>query len=648
MMTPGALGFSLAVFCAGCTCAAGALSPEQITQLPPPASHTVQFSHEIKPMLERSCLQCHGHGRSKGGFAMDTRETLLKGGDSGATVVMGRSVESRLISLVMGFDPDDQMPQKGTKLTREQIGLLRAWIDQGLRWDAEITFARAEPINLNPRRPTIPPSRSATTHPLDRLLELYFAAHGIKPPKPVQDRLFARRVYLDVIGLLPPPAELQTFMADHDRNKQPKLVRRLLADRENYALHWLTFWNDLLRNDYQGTGYIDDGRKQITQWLFRSLETNQPYDRFVAELVNPTPESEGFAKGIVWRGVVNASQSPPMQAAQNISQVFMGVNLKCASCHDSFINDWRLADAYGLAGVYAKGPLEMVHCDKPTGQTAPPKFIYPQLGELAFSTSRATRLDHLAKLITARTDGRLTRTLVNRLWQKFFGRGLVEPLDDMEKVAWNADLLDWLAEDFADHGYDVKHLIEVMLTSRAYQLPAVAATEKSEPAFVFRGPFVRRMSAEQFRDAVGQLAEVWYAKSAARIVRADGTTNRFAAVRAALVPADPLQVALGRPNREQVVTSRASTATTLESLEMTNGAELADLLKRGAQKLLAQSGQAAPDKLVPWLYAKALGREPTIRELRLAGSLAGRPVQPAGLEDLLWALAMLPEFQLIY
>jgi len=105
---------------------------------------------------------------------------------------------------------------------------------------------------------------------------------------------------------------------------------------------------------------------------------------------------------------------------------------------------------------------------------------------------------------------------------------------------------------------------------------------------------------------------------------------------------------LGRPNREQVVTSRASTATTLESLEMTNGAELADLLKRGAQKLLAQSGQAAPDKLVPWLYAKALGREPTIRELRLAGSLAGRPVQPAGLEDLLWALAMLPEFQLIY
>jgi len=636
------------LFCSAGACAVGALSPQQLTQLPPPAGHRVHFTQEIKPILEKSCLQCHGRGRNKGGFEIDTRDTLLKGGNSGAVVVVGRSGQSRLIELVMGFDPDDQMPQKGTKLTREQIGLLRAWIDQGLPWDAGVTFAKAEPINLQPRRPELPAGRSKTPHPIDRFLEPYFAAHRIKPPKPVEDRLFARRAYLDVIGLLPPPGQLRAFSADHDRDKRAQLVRRLLADQENYALHWLSFWNDLLRNDYRGTGYIDDGRKQITQWLFRSLETNQPYDRFVAELVNPTPESEGFAKGIVWRGVVNASQSVPMQAAQNFSQVFMGVNLKCASCHDSFINDWRLADAYGLASVYAKGPLEMVRCDKPTGQTASPKFIYPQLGDLEFSTNRATRLGHLAKLITARTDGRLTRTLVNRLWQKFFGRGLVEPLDDMEKPAWNVDLLDWLAEDFAEHGYDVKHLIEVMLTSRAYQLPAVAATEKTEPVFVFRGPFVRRMSAEQFRDAVGQLAEVWYAKPAAHIVRADGTTNRFAAVRAALVPADPLQVALGRPNREQVVTSRSSTATTLETLELTNGAELAELLKRGAQKILAQPDQTATDKLVPRLYEKALGREPTTKELRLAGALAGQPVQQAGLEDLLWSLAMLPEFQLIY
>src|ERR1041384_6560179 len=126
----------------------------------------------------------------------------------------------------------------------------------------------------------------------------------------------------------------------------------------------------MLRNDYRGTGYIDGGRKQISSWLFSALAKNLPYDQFVSQLVNPTAENEGLVGGIVWRGVVNASQTPQMQTAQNISQVFMGVNLKCASCHDSFINDWTLADAYGLASIYSDTPLEMVLCDKPTGQKA--------------------------------------------------------------------------------------------------------------------------------------------------------------------------------------------------------------------------------------------------------------------------------------
>jgi hypothetical protein len=143
-----------------------------------------------------------------------------------------------------------------------------------------------------------------------------------------------------VIGLLPPPEELAAFLASSEPAKRERLVDRLLGDNQAYATHWFSFWNDLLRNDYRGTGYIDGGRKQISTWLHSALATNLPYDRFVAQLVHPTPETEGFTKGIVWRGVVNASQTPPMQAAQNISQIFMGVNLKCASCHDSFIDDW--------------------------------------------------------------------------------------------------------------------------------------------------------------------------------------------------------------------------------------------------------------------------------------------------------------------
>src|SRR5204863_7428827 len=257
------------------------------------------------------------------------------------------------------------------------------------------------------------------------------AGHGIKWRRPISDRAYARRVYLDAIGLLPTPGELEAFVADPRPGKREQLVKRLLAENRRYAEHWLTFWNDALRNDYRGTGYIDGGRKQITDWLYSALATNMPYNEFVRELIDPVPGSEGFSGGIVWRGVVNASQTPQMQAAQNISQVFMGVNLKCASCHDSFINDWTLADAYGLAGIYSDTPLEMVHCDKPTGKFATMRFLYPELGGIDSNAEKPERLKHLADLVASKKDGRLTRTIVNRLWARFLGRGLIEPTDEM-------------------------------------------------------------------------------------------------------------------------------------------------------------------------------------------------------------------------
>ena len=126
---------------AGCCAAArAAITPEQAAQLPPPAGHSVNFSKEIKPIFEASCIKCHGRGKDKGGFRLDTRETTLKGGDSGPAVLPGKSAESLLIALVQGVDPDNVMPRKGSRLTPEQIGLLRAWIDQGAPWDANVTL----------------------------------------------------------------------------------------------------------------------------------------------------------------------------------------------------------------------------------------------------------------------------------------------------------------------------------------------------------------------------------------------------------------------------------------------------------------------------------------------------------------------------
>ena len=236
--------------------------------------------------------------------------------------------------------------------------------------------------------------------------------------------------------------------------------------------------------------------------------TTSPTIEFVRELIDPKPESAGFIRGIVWRGVVNASQVPAMQAAQNVSQVFMGINLKCASCHDSFINDWTLNDSYGLAGIFSDTPLEVHRCDKPTGKFAPLKFLYPELGAIDPKAPRPERLAQLAKAITSPDDGRLSRTIVNRLWARMLGRGLVEPVDDMDQPSWNSDLLDWLASDLADHHFDLKRTLEVICTSRAYQMRSVGAPSPAQSGFVFHGPIVQRMTAEQFVDAVSAVTGV--------------------------------------------------------------------------------------------------------------------------------------------
>jgi hypothetical protein len=474
-------------------------------ELPPPAGRTVDFVHDIKPLFEAACVKCHAKGKDKGGLSLETRETFLKGGDTGEAAVLGHSGKSLIVELVASTDADSVMPKKGTKWTAEQIGLLRAWIDQGAKWPEGVTFAKPPPMNLAPRKVALPPGDG---NPVDRMLAPYFAESGIKPAEPVPDAAFARRVYLDTVGLLPTPEQLDAFEKDAATDKRAALVRSLLADRRGYADHWLTFWNDLLRNDYKGTGFIDGGRKQITGWLHAALMENKPYDRFVVELVNPGFASEGFTSGILWRGNVNASMLPPMQAAQSVSQVFLGVNLKCASCHDSFINDWALADCYGLAAVYTDDKLELVRCDKPQGRTAKVRFLYPEIGAIDANLDRNARAQRLAELMVSPKNGRLSRTIVNRLWARLLGRGLVEPLDDMEKPAWNSDLLDWLAEDLVTHGWDLKHTIATILTSQAYALPSVEGPREKEQ-FVFKGPLTRRMTAEQFSDAVNLLAGDW-------------------------------------------------------------------------------------------------------------------------------------------
>jgi len=624
-------------------------------------SQPVDFAHQVVPILQEHCVECHGGEEAEGGFSLNTRELVL----DGEAVVVGKAKESRLLELVLSDDPDDQMPPKDQpRLGRKEIATLRNWINEGLKWDDGFTFAqqRYEPP-LFPRRPELPPAVDGRTNPVDRIIDTYLAKQKRKRPAPLDDRGFMRRVYLDIIGLPPTAEEFSAFEQDTSSGKRERLVGELLERDQQYAEHWMTLWSDLLRNAYSGTGYIDGGRRQITGWLYRSLLENKPYDQFVNELISPTPASEGFIRGIKWRGNVNASQTREVQFAQSVSQTFLGINMKCASCHDSFIDRWTLQEAYGLAAIYATGTLEIYRCDKPTGKTAQPAWIFPELGQIEAAASQPQRLEQLAKLMTHPKNGRLTRTIVNRIWRQLMGRGIVHPVDAMHTEPWSADLLDFLSVYLVDNQYDLKKVIRLIVTSSAYQSKAAITPEFNEgDEFVYRGPIVKRMTAEQYLDSIWSITGTW-PKPDGRAFKLDGRKQggQLAAVlqahgpkatwddrhvRAVFTPLDSFQASLGRPNREQIVSSRPELVTTLEAFHLANGATLADVMSRAAANMLKQ-GFESPDAMIDWIFASALLRNPTEAERAVALQLVDSAQSQRGAEDLLWAVFTLPEFHFI-
>jgi hypothetical protein len=783
----------------------------------------IDFAHEVVPILRKHCGRCHTGAARQGGFSLDTRETALAGGESGKPgFVPGRTAESEILRRVLSADPDERMPAEGKPLPAEAVAVLRAWLDAGAPWEEGFSFAPAgwePPLSLV--AVTLPPARDGRTNPVDRIVDAWQEERGVPRPPRCDDRTFIRRASLDLVGLLPDPARVERFVADSSPAKRTELVAELLADDVARAEHWMTFWNDLLRNDYSGTGFITGGRRQITGWLHRSLVANKPFDRFVRELIAPDDESRGFADGIVWRGEVNSSQTVPIQFAQNVGQTFLGVNFKCASCHDSFVDRWTLAQTYELAAVYADKPLELHRCDKATGVKAEAAWPFAAIGQVDPKAPRRERLEQLARLVTDPRNGWLPRTLVNRLWHRLMGRGIVHPVDSLRSRPWSPELLDHLAGELVASGWDVRHVLATICTSEAYA--AVTPAVEPRPAagdYVFRGPLPRRLTAEQFTDAVWQLTGAAPAQADAEVVRfkeepgaavaaapvakwiwsnadagsppgeklafrrsftlpsppvhallvasadnevtvfvngrktvastaweqpvaelataelragkneivavaanaaaggpaalrlelvarlADGGDMRLATddswewsatppgangqykkgaeptdwrpaavvtaqgtwamadgpfarrllagtasgplpmVRAVLVKATPLMAALGRPNRDQVVTSRPADLTTLEAIQLANEQGLFDVFMRGGGRILAAEGPDA-GRITARIFAAALSRPPTEAEKAAAGDLLGATPTAETVADCLWAVVMLPEFQLV-
>lgn len=766
-----------------------------------------ELNLEVRAIFAHNCYQCHDENKQKGDLALDSKHGVFTGGKSGFAIEAGNAEKSELYKrIILPPDHDDVMPKKGKVLKDNEIALIKLWIDVGAPWSDQAlkVFPEAPLALVKPKLP----QTDKVEHPVDKLVYRYFQNNGLKWPEVVDDRTFIRRAYLDAVGLLPDPDRVTQFVKDQQPDKRNKLIDELLSDSQNYTQHWLSFWNDLLRNDYSGPGFITGGRKQITGWLYGSLEANKPYDIMVKELIDPTGESEGFIKGIEWRGLVNASQRAEMQAAQNIGQSLLGVNVKCASCHNSFTSNLTLEQSYGFASIFSDSLMELNRCDMPIGKMATVNFLYPELGSVAGETV-AERLSLLSEAIVKPENGRLYRTITNRIWKRFMGRGIVEPVDEMDNTPWDGELLDWLAADFMESGYDLQYLMKMIMTSSTYQFPNVnyKSPEGLNTDYVFNGPILRRMSAEQFSDAVSQVvAPVFYAVaydpsheglSASRIwhrelkydrdvlpepgiryfrktigilekgikkaellisvdhsyvfyfngkqvsegtdwrkvekldvrdlllpgdnqiaieaenegeianpagvlfamkityndntevvIRSDeswksthipqnpgweqlafkddhwqnvrnygadywGKLVNFSFLpnppqfaRASLVKQHSFMKALGRPSRENVITTRDSQATLLEALELTNGDYFNKVLEEAASLWFLRYG-SNNEAIVTDLYWKSLGREPSGKEKKIMLDALASGVREEALQDLFWATLTSPEFQFI-
>ncbi len=603
----------------------------------------LDFVHEVAPVLKKHCAECHMGTKHKGGFAMNTREELMTENDDGFVLAPGNSKNSLMMELIIAEDKDERMPPKGEGLSEKEVAIVAAWIDAGAPWEPGFTFKKSSyeaPLKL--KAPELPAAKDSRTHPIDRILDAQCAKTKVARPASIEEAAFVRRTHLDITGLLPTPQALQSFLADQDPQKRRKLIQSLLDDNQAYASHWMTFWNDLLRNDYAGTGYIDGGRSQISQWLYRSLYENKPYNQFASELIAPGKESAGFANGIKWRGEVSAGQSIPIQYAQSVGQTFLGINLKCASCHDSFTDQWKLTDSYGLAAAFSAVKIEIARCDKPTGKIAEPYWLYPELGKIDASQPPAERLKQVAALTTMPENGRFSRTIVNRLWHRLMGRGIVHPVDAMGTEPWNEALLDYLALYLIEHQYDLKKVLAHICESQAYQSKAQALPSSDESKWTYAGPRAKRMTSEEFVDALWQILGTAPDKADFVPAKIEGPLR----VRASLKKSDMLMRSLGRPNREQIVTSRPNDLTTLEAMDLNNANILAVQLERGAQGILKQSSNDS-SKLVDSLYLMALSRPPTVAEKQISLEVLGAQPTSETVQDFLWTIFMLPEFQLI-
>ncbi len=484
---------------------------------------------------------------------------------------------------------------------------------------------------------------------------------GIVPAELCTDAQFIRRASLDITGTLPTPAQVTKFVEDKDPAKRDKLVDRLLETPE-YSYYFANKWADILRVKRRNQPDRAKGTFAFHHWIRESVARDKPYDIFVRDILAATGEEAKSPTTVWYKELIN-----PEQFVDDTAQVFLGLRLACANCHHHPYEKWSQDDYWGLAAFFGRvGRKNLVKPRNNFNQQNPNVFIFNRssggvTNKRTGKTAVMKPLDGEPMEVGADEDPRqklvdwmvgpknpfFARAVANRYWAHFFGRGIVDPLDDMRVTnpPSNPELLDALAQDLIDHKFSLKSLIKTICKSRTYQLSAVPNEFNKHDKQTYARYYPKRMSAEVLFDAVCQVT--------ASPTPFNGLPqDRYAPKRAIMLPDESFQSyfldVFGRPQRISACEcERVSEANLAQALHLLNSDEIQGKLSRpgGRADLLAKDPRNDEEK-VDELFLWAFGHKPTPDQMQaaLAHLAKNGKDKKAAYENILWALINTKEF----
>jgi len=525
------------------------------------------------------------------------------------------------------------------------------------RYQAQVAVLRVTvPLGVK-----IPDYKFAPKTIVDRFTHKKWQELGMVPSELCTDEQFIRRAALDITGTLPTPQELRKFLADPASDKRDRLIDALL-ERPEYSYFFANKWADVLKVKRGQQPGAAKGTFAFHDWIRQAIAADKPYDQFTREILAATGDPSQSPPTMWYTQLQNAEQF-----VDDLSQVFLGQRLACAQCHHHPYEKWSQDDYWGLAAFF--GRVGRKNLQEPGGfanQQSIIQVIYTTSsgGVTNKRTGQAAVMAPLAgapmkveadddprqKLVDWMVDAKnpfFARAVANRYWAHFFGRGLVDPLDDMRitNPPSNPELLDALAKDLVDHKYSLKELVRVICKSRTYQLSAVPNAFNKQDKQAYARFYPRRMSAEVLYDAVNQV-------TASPSAFGNLPQDRHAPRRAIMLPDESFSSyfldVFGRPQRISACEcERVSEANLAQALHLLNSDEVQNKLTRagGRADLLAKDPRPDAEKIEE-LFLWALGRRPAPEHLRLALAHLERHAQNKKLayENLLWALINTKEF----